>query len=181
MRVSQRGFFLQMGRHHFDPVLCAALSTLFRGMRVIDLGCGNGRYVDTLTTTGIETFGYDGNPFTNGFRNCFIADLSIRQELRAPVEAVLSLETGEHIPEEYEPAFIDNICDHSLNLVVLSWAIPGQKGIGHVNCKSNEYIASNMAKRNFIVSSDETSEIRSVATLPWLRKTLQVFRRLKHS
>ena len=50
-----------------------------------------------------------------------------------PSDWVMSLEVGEHVPARFEDVIFDNIATHAHDAVVLSWAAPGQPGLGHVN------------------------------------------------
>ena len=56
-------------------------------------------------------------------------------------DAVLSLEVGEHIPEDYEDIYLENLDRHADKIIILSWAVPEQGGFGHVNERDNGYIA----------------------------------------
>ena len=52
-----------------------------------------------------------------------------------------SLEVAEHIPLENEEAYLDNCCKLCEIGCILSWALPGQGGLGHVNEQPNEYVS----------------------------------------
>ena len=90
-------------------------------------------------------------------------------------DLVLSLEVGEHIPVEYEQTFIDNLCRHSQRSILISWAVEGQPGTGHVNCRNNDYIISEMKKRDFIFDEDISQYFRDNSYLPWFKNTLMYF------
>ena len=104
-------------------------------------------------------------------------DLSKPNKLEEKFDWVLCLEVGEHIPKEYESILIKNIDDNNTKGVVLSWAVVGQGGDGHVNCQDNEYIKEAFSSLNY--TNDEYSEftLRSHATLPWFKNTIMVFRK----
>ena len=53
---------------------------------------------------------------------------------------VLSLEAGEHIPHEFEMAYISNLHAHNCVGVMLSWAHLFQGGHGHVNNHGASYL-----------------------------------------
>jgi hypothetical protein len=48
---------------------------------------------------------------------------------------IISLEVALHIPEKYEAVYLDNILRHATKRIILSWAVPGQGGISHINNK----------------------------------------------
>jgi tryptophanyl-tRNA synthetase len=163
-----------------DGVLINALIFLFSDARsAIDIGCGNGGYTKALIGNGIPCVGYDGSPLTPEITGgiCRVADFSEPKDF-GRFELVLSLEVGEHIPEQYEQVFIDNLCRMSVKYVCMSWAIVGQNGTGHVNCKNNDYIIEQMALRGFRYDKESSEFLRlnnSHDTFPWFDNTLMVF------
>lgn len=170
--------------HVFDPILCNELVVILRESKIktlCDFGCGMGDYSKLFVTNNIKCDAYDGNPntelLTNGIGK--VLDLSNKAKLGKSYDCVLSLEVGEHIPQEFEEIFIDNICTHSHKKLILSWAIPDQIGDGHVNCKENDYIIEQISNRGFILNKKETEQLRNVSTLPWFKNTIMVFDKKK--
>ena len=93
----------------------------------------------------------------------------------APLEWVLSLEVGEHIPPRYEQAFLHNL--HKLNTkgVILSWARVGQGGTGHVNEQDEPYVVAKMQALGYVHDEASSRALRASASLPWFRHGLYVF------
>jgi SAM-dependent methyltransferase len=180
--ISERGYWTskeETDTHEFDQFLCSALIKLTNGMESItDIGCGNGTYVKAFLAEGIPAIGYDGNPMTPELTNslCHVVDFSMPVDLD-PSEFVLCLEVGEHIPVEFEQIFLDNIARVSSKYVLLSWAVEGQYGIGHVNCRNNYYIIRQMFNRGFRHSKIISASLRKKSTLPWFKNTLMFFAR----
>lgn len=171
---SATGFWIgNESGHYDDPGLCRALFGLFTGCSVLDLGCGNGYYLQEFRRAGIVCQGVDGNPDTQHGR---VFDLAFPQDL-GEWDWILSLEVGEHIPAEFEEVYLGNLVRHAGKGVVLSWAVPGQEGHGHVNCHSNDWVLEQMAARGFWSDLGMTLLLRRAATLPWFPHTLMVFRR----
>jgi hypothetical protein len=79
-----------------------------------------------------------------------------------PVDLVISIEVGEHIPKEFEQVFIDNICSHTNSKLILSWAIVGQGGDGHVNCQNNDYIIAKLKEKGFEHDEYNSSVLRDI-------------------
>ena len=117
---------------------------------VYDFGCGYGEYLKDIFELGIEAMGFEAHPNKIIYDNIKELDLSIPVTLEKNADISISLEVGEHIPVEFEQIFINNICNNTSNILILSWAIEGQSGNGHVNCRNNDYIISEMDKRGFI-------------------------------
>lgn len=88
---------------------------------------------------------------------------------------VFSLEVGEHIPNKWEDTYLDNLARNSAKYIIMSWAIDGQKGDGHVNCHPNHYIIGKMFERGFFFSTPVSRYLRSCASLFWLKHTIMVF------
>jgi SAM-dependent methyltransferase len=169
-----------------DPAIEQALVKLCEGQKVVDMGCGRGWYVEALSRAGIAAFGVDGNPEVQKLGPRYIcADLAeslviVEGEAVAigrETDIVLCLEVGEHMPAEYADQLLDNVCRNAEKRVVLSWAIPGQVGHGHVNCQSNEWVAEQMSRRGFVRNATIENELRTVATLPYFKNTLMVYDR----
>lgn len=165
-------------QHGFDVSLCNAIIKLFEGKvkTAIDIGCGNGSYTKQLRDAGIDCIGYDGSPLTSEISNglCGVMDFSEPVEL-GEFDLALSLEVGEHIPQQYEKTFIDNVCWLSEKYVILSWGVEGQAGVGHVNCRNNDYIISEMQKRGFIFDAETSKLLRENSSFPWFKNTVMVF------
>jgi hypothetical protein len=56
---------------------------------------------------------------------------------------------GEHIPEKYEAVYLDNIFRHADEGIILSWAVPEQGGLSHINNKPIEYVSKVMRENGF--------------------------------
>jgi glycosyltransferase involved in cell wall biosynthesis len=144
----------------------------------LDLGCCPGHYTKFFLYNNIESECFDGNPNTYTISEglCNVADLTQIHDFNQK-DWVLSLEVGEHIPKEYEHIFIQNLIKHAKHGIILSWAVPGQPGDGHVNCQSNEYVISLMKENGFSLDTKTSIDLREVAELWWFKNTVMVFRK----
>ena len=104
-----------------------------------------------------------------------MSHLSDKFDLEKKYECVISLEVGEHIPKEKEQIFLDNLDRHCKQCIILSWALPGQGGDGHYNEQSNDYIVSEMEKRNYKHWEEASNYFRNSVSLWWFKKTIMVF------
>ena len=122
--------------------------------------------------------GHDGSPLTPelSFGLCKIMDFSVPRHI-GKYDLVLCLEVGEHIPIKYENIFLNNICRASVRWICLSWAIEGQGGTGHVNCRNNGYVAGEMHQRGFEMDVDKTKLLREKCSIPWFKNTIMIFYR----
>lgn len=180
MEINNTGFWIGDAtiQHKHDPQLADALAKLFRNSTVYDLGCGEGKYVKHFNDQGdIDALGFDGNPLTDKYTFCMTFDIT--KSMNLPKNNwVLSLEVGEHIPKELMSQYIDNLKNLSEDGIVLSWAVPGQGGDGHVNELPNEDVIALFPEYDYDI---ETSlYLRSKATLWWFKSTIMVFKK-KHN
>jgi hypothetical protein len=166
--------------HQSSPKLADFLSTILpKDQFVLDFGCGNAFYISELEKKGFKCAGVEGFQLNN-----FLHDNIIIKDISQPVNleiigSVISLEVGEHLPKESEQIFLDNITKHSSGIVVLSWALPGQPGVGHINCQPQDYIIEEMERRNFIFSPFTTKDARKNIddNTDWFRRTLLIFKK----
>jgi hypothetical protein len=188
MKINNRGFWENSTAegHGHDEGLAEALILFFNSEHMdtlIDMGCGDGYYVKRLRFNGISAAGVDGNPNTPLISNglCKTVDLSREQNL-GKFDWVLSLEVGEHIPQEFQKEFIGNLDRHNRQGIVLSWAVRGQGGDGHVNCLDNHEVISIFEDMRYKYDAEATQFLRDkCAIYPltgwWFRNTIMCFRR----
>ena len=168
-----------------DVGVAGELAQLFRGASVLDLGAGVGQYGQYFRAhpeAEIRYAGYDGAGNVEEYTKGFLKYADLTWDLGAfgvPVsDWVLSLEVGEHVPYAHEDAFVQNL--HALNRegVVLSWAVPGQGGAGHVNERRNADVVATFEALGYVSGDDLAARLRAaVVSAPWLRGTIMVFLR----
>lgn len=169
--------------HHFDGGIYNGIVSLIEkfGMtNVVDFGCGMGDYIKRIMDLGYKCEAYDGNPNTPSLTNGIgkVLDFSEKFNLNRKFDLVMSLEVGEHIPKEYENIYINNICNHSNNYILISWAIIGQSGDGHVNCQNNDYVIKEMDKNGFEYDELNSINLRNLTTNAWwFKNTIMFFKK----
>lgn len=122
---------------------------------------------------------YDGAPFcetTSEGRVKFL-DLTLPQFGLPLYDWVMSLEVAEHIPQQFESIYIDNLVRHTKEGILLSWARPGQGGYSHVNNRPFEYIKTLMDGLGFEHDDTQSKSLREASTFDWFRNNINVFRR----
>jgi len=183
IELSPDGSFLGLesqSEHYTDYDLLIGLIEFFQNRSakdIIDLGCGTGEYVKLMRYGGFSVDGVDGNPDTHILSNGIATYLNLAKkeiELKS-YDWVMSLEVGEHIPKCFEQRFLNHVTSKAKSGVVLSWAIPGQIGYGHVNCRPNQYILEKMKQRGFQYDEVSSQELRQRASFWWFKNTLMVF------
>jgi hypothetical protein len=177
-------------QHIHSPKLANWISHYFlpdRDKQLIDFGCGMGDYLRNFESHGFtKIYGFEGLPPVGSPEYVLQFDLTnpvtnhpMYTQLKESAHNVLCLEVGEHIPPHYESVFLDNITDLAKNKIILSWAIVGQPGHGHVNCLNNDDIIRRMNERGFDYLAEDSEIIRqNVDDLaPWFYNTLMIFKR----
>jgi hypothetical protein len=84
---------------------------------------------------------------------------------------------GEHIPKNSEDTFIHNLHVNNVKGIILSWAIIGQGGDGHVNEQNNEYIKSKICNLGYKNDFETEIKLRNASSLSWFKNTIMVFRK----
>lgn len=159
-----------------------------KSIPVIDLGCGHNFYCAVLEYAGYMASGVDGVKMKGVD---VVADItSIDDTSRAidildwynnwwnkPIN-VLSLEVGEHIPAELATAYLDNLTSFGGD-IIMSWAIPGQAGVGHVNCQPNKWVYEQMEMRGYSLDLKKSNKLRAGVIgckCDWFMRTLMYFK-----
>ncbi len=164
----------------YDEKLNAFLLTFLKNKSVIDFGCGDAKYLHNLknnNTTQVDLKGYDGNPFTEKLTDGIgeTMDLTSPIQFANQYQWAISFEVGEHIPKPLEKTFIDNLCNAPTEGIIISWAIEGQPGEGHINCRNNDYVIEQLYSRKFLCDLIVSSYLRSAVELWWFKTNLLVF------
>lgn len=173
------------GEHKTDHKIAVALSNFLKGKRVVSFGDGPGIYErEILKLKEVTSYdAFDGAPFceeTSEGRVQFM-DLTVPQYGIPLYDWVISLEVAEHIPSKYESIYLDNLFRHANEGIILSWAVPGQNGMSHINTRPLSYVINVMSENGF--ERDETSSTRfkKAASQWWLEQNINVFLRKSYS
>lgn len=182
--IDKRGFWYQENKNWYQyeiaKDLCNNIIDFFKkynAVTIVDMGCGNGSYSEALYKEGFDILAIDGNPNIKNWLNvpCMVADLSKPLNIDK-FDWVLCLEVGEHIPKKWEKIFINNLHNSNSHGIILSWAIEGQGGFGHFNCRNNEYIKKIFKKLGYQNLVEEENKLRKTNTT-WFQNTIMVFKK----
>ena len=171
-------------RHVHSPGLANWLAYyLDKQLPVVDVGCGLGLYIATLDDFGFTTIGYEGTPGIGTIAKGNVHQADITEMLpRDMVGNVLCLEVMEHIEPKNESRVLANIKHLCTKTLVLSWAIEGQNGYGHINCKNAEYVVPTIEALGFKIDFAVTMRAREHATrMPhtnFFNQSLYIFNKL---
>jgi 2-polyprenyl-3-methyl-5-hydroxy-6-metoxy-1,4-benzoquinol methylase len=184
--ISENGYWLMdptnTSEHVYDEYLSDELVNYAKRINpklIYDFGCGNGKYVNNFINKGLNIIGFDGNPNTKNILQCKVQDLTDKDFKLEPVDFLISLEVCEHVPQMLENILIDNINKHinKNGILVLSWAVKGQGGLGHVNCQNNDYVINKFEKMGYIYLNEQSEYFREKSKLKWFKNTILVFKK----
>lgn len=184
MKINEKGFWEEVCNHHTDEGLSKSLISLVEDLdSIVDFGCGDASYAKAINLMypGKEVKAFDGNPNVEIITRGFGSRLDLTEEfyLDRQFDLVISLEVAEHIPPQFESVFIQNLILHTKSYLLLSWAIPGQGGKGHVNEQSNEYVISLFDNLGFSHLKEVSQNLRdSITNCPWFKNTLFLFQKI---
>ena len=181
--IAETGYWISNNEneHIFLPKLFEAINGYVAKndiKDVYDFGCGRGEYLEELVKNhpSIKATGFEGYQTDVVFKNVVKLDLAKEVNLD-PVDLVISIEVGEHIPKQYESTFIDNIAKSAKTHAIVSWAIEGQAGNGHVNCQNNDYVIEEMFKRGWDLNEEETTNFKNSMPPIYIKDTVMVFKK----
>jgi hypothetical protein len=145
-----------------------------KDLLVNDFGCGMGYYVEKLLSKGFNAVGFEGTKDINSISVVPVVSLNLSLSFHVNKGQVLCLEVGEHIPSKYEEQFVNNLIEHAQGIKVISWAIRGQFGHGHVNCKNGDEVLKLFPWK---INADLTAQGRALdfGVCNWFKNTLFVF------
>lgn len=166
--------------HAFDKKLAIELTKILpKEKKVVDLGCGRGDYLSLLQFNGFDCIGYEGTPEIKSIASFpFIHQADLSKEIETEKGTVLCFEVAEHIPREYEDVFLFNVVCASTGLIIISWAVKGQGGHGHVNEQDAEYVIGKFKEHGFSINDGLTKHLRSMSSLWWFKKSIYVFEKI---
>ncbi|WP_457557129.1 class I SAM-dependent methyltransferase [Candidatus Harpocratesius sp.] len=109
----------------------------------LDLGAGPCLHSNGLANRGGDVVAVDGSIHSLAFISkkvkFILQDLTQPFNLKQKFNIVLCFEVIEHIDEKYEQTVTDNIVNNCQDTIIMTCAIPGQKGRNHVNLKPLKY------------------------------------------
>ncbi len=103
-----------------------------------------------------------------------------RPQPQLPVfDWIVCLEVAEHIPRQYEAAFLANLHEHNREGMILSWA--DEITPVHVNTRTNQEVIAILAGLGYIHDAEAEAAARNVTAFWWLKRSLMVFRKATHA
>lgn len=169
-------------QHKHSPRLYNALNGfLDESLPVLDFGCGDGYYLNKLSSLGrfpslVGVEGTKNLSYSKQFDNIIQWDL--RNPLWLGIKGnVMSLEVAEHIHEEFLENYLDNLARHCCGKLCISWALRGQGGCRHVSERNEYEVIPLISSYGFHYNSEKSFLLRQEAGIDlwWFRNSIYFF------
>ncbi len=134
-------------------------------MRVLDVGCGPGIYVEAMRAQGIEAWGIDPDPALVETEWVKREDVFGTLPLSFPwaYDVTLCLEVAEHLPEHLSLSLVSRLTlmldPNGLRRILFSAAHPGQGGDGHIHCRPKDYWLGLFSYCGFTLDESATAQL----------------------
>jgi SAM-dependent methyltransferase len=146
-------------------------------IKILDVGCGPGIYVQALRAAGFHADGVDPDPRNPYDKISVFADDF--PERYKNYDLCLCLEVGEHLPEKMADLFVSRLVGVAPT-IFFSAALPEQGGHGHINCQPKAYWANKFAEHNYVLDANAIETFREFLLsgyhMGWLANNVQIFR-----
>jgi SAM-dependent methyltransferase len=165
----------------FADRLAWYITKVLKPQKVLDVGCGPGMHVDSLRHLGVNAWGYDIDDRVqgkNGLIQTSIFDINETGDL------VMCIEVAEHIPSELNDKIVSSIVNMLDHRGILIWtaAIPGQGGVGHINCQPKSFGYEKFTNAGLLPMNDLTNHmltyVRQGYHMGWFTQNAQCFMKL---
>lgn len=145
---------------------------LMQPERVVDVGCGVGTWLSVFKENGVkEILGVDGEYVDKAMLQIPVQQF-LSHDLKQPVpsdeqfDLVVSLEVGEHLPDECAEIFVESLTKLG-PAVLFSAAIPFQGGTHHINEQWPDYWAKLFRNNGYEVVDCIRKQIWQNARVEW--------------
>jgi 2-polyprenyl-3-methyl-5-hydroxy-6-metoxy-1,4-benzoquinol methylase len=152
---SMRNWEIKLGKN---------LVELFSIKSIVDFGCGLGAYLEGAMLAGAApVLGYDlmyekAIKYASDVIKPFMKYGNVGEFIDCDkFDAVLSIETAEHLAEEEADAFVDNLVNASSRIIIVSASNAG--GRYHINRQLKPYWIEKFTARDFIYSQESVDKL----------------------
>lgn len=153
----------------------------YRPASVLDIRCDSGAYLKYFASHGAERIrGVDnlgGKATYLEVNERVQAELGATLDLGETFDLVMSIGAIQHVPEGSERTAVDNIARHARERIIISSGPPRQPGANRPDYQPISRLLDSFALAGWYPCLFDTLALRSLSTLPWLRRDLVVLTR----
>lgn len=162
----------------FAARLAEWISTELKPKNVLDVGCGPGIYVEELLKQNVKAVGIE---VSQEIMKPYVLNKSLF-DMDETAEVVICLEVAGHIPQEQADAVVHKVTGSTQKTLVWTAAVPGQGGVGYINCQPKEYWREKIERCGFRYDEDATVRCVQFARtgfhMGWFVNNLQIFKKI---
>jgi len=157
-------FRKELGTTSVAPIV-SGLIDRYDPKSIIDIGCGDGIYLEEFSKRGIDVMGYDNSKAAvklckhkgiNAQRMNFVKD---EMNLNREFDLAICFEVAEHLPTSASDRLI-KLLSACADTVAFTAAPPGQGGIHHINEQPYEYWIEKFNNEGYFFDSEGTWDLR---------------------
>ena len=143
---------------------------------VLDIGAGEGHAALYFANKGCHVFAVDNDAqaIANAVYPVLTVDLT-QTPVLLQTDMVYMAEFVEHLPESHLANLAASL--QKTQWVVMTYAIPGNAGVGHVNLQDIDYWIRWMSATGFEIDAEKTNAVRSKAKYVHFKQRGLVFKR----
>ena len=153
------------------------IKDVYKPETVLDIGCGPGTYVYALRNLGVNASGLDIDERVIDKEH--LKHQSLLDITDEKAELVMCIEVAEHIDSEFEDQVVKKVVSTVGKTLIWTAAVPGQGGIGHINCKNKEEWSEKIIKagltRNYEKEKELIEYISQGYHMGWFKSNVMVF------
>jgi SAM-dependent methyltransferase len=142
---------------------------------VLDIGCGPGMYVEELLNRNVPAIGIE---ISDEIQKPYVLNKSLF-DVHETADVVMCLEVAEHLPEDKADSIVKKVVESTEGILIWTAAIPGQGGVGHINCQPKEYWRVKFEREGLVYNDVLTQECRNFAFrgyhMGWFVNNVQIF------
>jgi glycosyltransferase involved in cell wall biosynthesis len=149
---------------------------------VLDIGCGPGIHVYAMAEQGISVTGIDVDSRIVG-KPLLAQESLLELNGKYKRDLVVCFEVAEHIDPQLSDEIARNVYSSVDDGGILLWtaAIPGQGGVGHINCRPKQYWKNKFEKLGLIhddtMQKDIIDYCKSGMHMGWFTQNILCFRK----
>lgn len=161
----------------FADRLAIFMRDIIRPYTVLDIGCGPGHFVESMRDLDINCIGIDIDERIGDKPYLFRQDILSTTFI---ADTCICLEVLEHIDEVHADSVIEKITRTFTNTLIFSAAVPGQGGVGHINCQPKEYwsekfLLTKRCYRNYLMEDIIKYYCRQGRYMGWFYNNVMVY------
>ena len=161
----------------FADRLAQFIKYVIRPNRVVDIGCGPGHFVQSMNDIGVNCIGIDIDERVLNVPNLYRENILDTQIVS---DTCICLEVFEHIPKEYNDDLVEKVSTMFLDTLIFTAAVPGQGGVGHINCQpieywSDKFLATKRCYRNYMLEDIVKYYCKQGRYMGWFYNNVLIF------